>query len=79
MVKYKASLSNPSKQRFCPGVGGPTLADRRGCSAEVRKMDPTWDSKFAKKVTLNGTEIPKFSQIFYFFPKFSKNRHPTRD
>jgi len=57
---------------------GTTLADRGGCPAEVRKMDPTWDSfveivaKICEKViTMNGTEIPTiFSISSTFFPKF---------
>ena len=32
---------------FTPGVL--PLPTGRGCSAEIRKMDPTWDSKFVKK------------------------------
>ena len=31
-----------------PWEGRTSLANRRGCSAEVRKIDPTWDSFFEK-------------------------------
>ena len=51
--------------------GGTTLA-RPGCSAEVRKMDPTWNSFFAKKDTLSGTKIPKFCQKFLIFNWFKE-------
>ena len=39
----------------CYSPGGTTLADRRGCSAEVQKMDPIyvglpWVSEFSKKI-----------------------------
>ena len=63
---------------YFPG-GGVLPADRWGCAAEFRKMDPTWDlifenvlPKFAKKVTLNGTQILKFSQnsLCPFLPKY---------
>ena len=33
--------------------------------------------KIAKNVTLNETEIPKFSQNFQFFPTIFPKRHPT--
>jgi len=65
-----------------------TQSSKNYSTSPIRPGVLRWGSKkwtlrgtrnLRKKVTLNGTEIPKLSQIFYFFPKFSKNRHPTRD
>ena len=48
-------------------------------SAEVPKIDPTWNPFFKKRWPWNVTEIPKFSQNLLFFSQLFQKRYPMRD